>query len=264
MAGVEAAAVSEPGQGVRAITVQPITVRDAQDALTEGWRDLLAGGPFSLIFGAVYAVAGIVIVAMLLRDGSQHLVFPTMAMFLLVGPITAVGLYEISRRLEAGEALSFGPVFGAFLRHGGVQLALFGFLLAFVAIAWFKLATIIYAVFFGVAPQPLDEMIRVVATTREGLAFLVVGNLVGAALAVFVFCVSVVSVPMLLDRDVDLITAVSTSVAAVRESPRAFISFGVMVVTLIGVGMALFMVGLALTLPLIGHATWRLYRKAIA
>ena len=258
MAKAEAA-----GTNRSALRVREISTDDVQQALTDGWRDLLAAGPFSLFFGAVYAVAGLVLIWLTLRGGGEHLVFPLLSGFLLIGPVTAVGLYEVSRRLQAGEPLRWGAISTAFMRHGGFQIALFGFVLAFIGIGWFKAATIIYAIFYGATPLSFDALVDSVTTTFDGLRFALVGNAVGALLAVLVYSISVVSVPMLLDRDVDAVTAMLTSVEAVRTSPKAFISFGLMVVTLIGIGMALFMVGLVITLPLIGHATWHVYRRAV-
>jgi uncharacterized membrane protein len=258
MAKAEAARANRIGSRVREISTD-----DVQQALTDGWRDVLAAGPFSLFFGAVYAVAGLVLIWLALRGGGTHLVFPLLSGFLLVGPVTAVGLYEVSRRLQAGEPLRWGGVATAFMRHGGFQIALLGFVLAFIGLAWFKVATILYAIFYGATPLSFDALVDSVTTTFDGLRFALVGNAVGALMAVTVFAISVVSVPMLLDRDVDAVTAMLTSVEAVRASPRAFISFGLMVVTLVGIGMALFMVGLVVTLPLIGHATWHVYRRAV-
>jgi uncharacterized membrane protein len=236
---------------------------DVTAAFAAGWKDLTRAPGFSLPFGVFYALAGLLIVYLLLLRGEEYLVFPTISMFLLVGPITAVGLYEISRRLEAGERLTFAGVAGAFRRHGGLQIGVFGVILFFCALFWAKTAAFIYALHFGLHPVPVTQILTAVTTTLGGLQFFVIGTAVGALFAGIVFSISVVAVPMLLDRDVDPVTAIVTSLTAVAQSPMSFLGFAAMVVLLIGVGIGTFFLGLIVTLPMVGHATWHLYRKVV-
>jgi uncharacterized membrane protein len=243
--------------------IRRIEIEDVTAALAAGWRDYQKSFGYGLFFGGIYALAGAVLVWIAVNREGEHLIFPLVSAFLLVGPIVAVGLYEISRRLEAGLPLSAGAIFGAFTRHGGIQIAFMGFVLVFLALAWLKIATLIYAVYFGMAPMSFGQLIDAATGSVWGIQFLVLGNLVGGVLAVLVFALSVVAVPMLLDRDVDAISAMLTSLAAVRESPQAFISFAVIIVSLTGIGLVLGFVGLVVMLPVIGHATWHLYRRAI-
>ncbi len=245
-----------------AATARELSTDDVTAAFAAGWRDLQRAPLLSLPFGAFYAGVGALLVWLLFAREEEHLVFPIISMFLLIGPLTAVGLYEISRRIEAGEPLDPRAIVLAFTRHGGLQLGVFGIVLAFVAIFWAKTAAFIYALHFGVQPVPLDQILTAVTTTTRGLQFFVIGTAIGAVFATLVFTISVIAVPMLLDRDVDPVTAIIASVTAVTENPMPFLGFALMVVALIAVGIGTFFVGLIVTLPMVGHATWHLYRRA--
>lgn len=247
----------------RAFTIQPITVDNVKAAFAAGWDDLKRAPVPSLFFGLVYAAVGAAIVYLFWRNSDEYLIFPIIGMFLLIGPITAVGLYDISRRLEAGEKLDFGGILFAFTRHGGLQIAVFGFILFFCAVFWAKTAAFIYALHFGLTPVPIERILTAVTTTWTGLQFFVIGSGVGAVFAAFVFAISVVGVPLLFDRDVDPVTAMVSSVQAVLGSPQPYLIFAALIVVLIGVGIGLGFVGLVVTLPMVGHATWHLYRRAI-
>lgn len=260
-APAEARAATTPTLG--GYETREIFPSDVTASFAAGWKDLMRAPGFSLPFGVFYALAGLLIVYLLLVRNEEYLVFPTLSMFLLVGPITAVGLYEISRRLEAGEPLTFTGVAGAFRRHGGLQLGVFGVILFFCALFWAKTAAFIYALHFGLNPVPVSQILTAVTTTLGGLQFFVIGTAVGAVFAGIVFSISVIAVPMLLDRDVDPVTAIVTSLTAVAQSPMSFLGFAAMVVLLIGVGIGTFFLGLVVTLPMVGHATWQLYRKVV-
>lgn len=248
---------------VDTISIREITGEDVTAAFAEGWRDLKAAPLLSLLFGLVYALLGAAIAGLLWRNAAEYMIFPILGMFLLVAPITAVGLYEISRRLEVGEPLKAAAVITAFTRHGGLQLGVFGVILFFIALFWAKAAAFIYALHFGLDPMPIEEIVRAVVTTGLGLQFFFIGTAVGAVLATLVFAISVIGVPMLLDRDVDPVTAMVTSLRAVLKSPVAFLGFAAMVVWLTGIGIGFAFLGLIVMLPLVGHATWRLYRKVV-
>jgi uncharacterized membrane protein len=249
--------------GVSPRGVRAITGDDVSAALRAGWADFGRVPAYSLVFGIFYALVGGALVWVALASDHDLAVFPLMSAFFLVGPITAVGLYEISRRLGAGEPLSLAAVAGAFGRNA-FQIAFFGAMLVFVGLAWMKVAYFIYAIFFGSAALELSELISAALTTPRGLQFLAIGNVIGIVLATVVFSMSVIAVPMLLDRDVDAVTAALTSIEAVKASPLAFAGYAALIVFFIGLGLATFMVGLVVTLPLIGHATWHLYKRAVA
>jgi uncharacterized membrane protein len=243
--------------------IREIGADDLSGALRDGLADLFAHPALSLSVGLVYALIGGALVYIALGTGFELSAFPMASAFFLIGPVSAVGLYELSRRRQTGERIDAAAVFGAVSRNV-MQIAFFGAMLVFMGIAWLKVAYFIYAIFFGGQPLDLEELIQMVFTTGQGIRFLAVGFAAGAVMAAAVFAVSVVGVPMLLDRKVDAVTAAVTSVEAVRASPRTWLAFAALIVFFIGLGLATFMVGLVVTLPLVGHATWHLYRRAVA
>lgn len=230
--------------------------------LADGWQDLCRAPAVSLTYGVVFSVAGLILSAAIWVFDVFYLVLPLAAGFLLVGPILSVGLYEVSRRLAAGEEVGFGPAVTAW-RKNETQIALMGLALVLFMMAWMLLAMIIFALFFGKGLPAADNFVSEVFLSVESIPFLIVGTGVGAVLAALVFAISVVSIPMLLDRRVDVLTAVVTSLAAVRHNPRATAVWAGLIVLFSSAGLVTAYLGLILTLPLIGHATWHAYRNLV-
>jgi uncharacterized membrane protein len=231
--------------------------------LARGLQDMRRAGPASLAYGALFAALGIVMIGFAWVVGLRAVVLPMAAGFLLVGPILAVGLYEISRRLERGEAVNLRTAFTAWTGNAG-DIALMGLVLMLFFLAWIRLATLIYALFFGSQSFELGAVFEQLFLTADGLAFLIVGTAIGAALAALVFAISAVSIPMLLDRDVNVISAIATSIVAVRENPLPMAVWAVLIVLFIGAGLVTGFIGLIVTMPLIGHASWHAYRDLVA
>jgi uncharacterized membrane protein len=228
--------------------------------LADGFSDLRRAPVVSLGYGILFALAGYALTASLWALGWIYLTLPLAAGFLIVGPLFAVGLYEVSRRLQKGEPVSFGGALGAWKRNAG-QIGLMGVALLLLMFAWLRLAALIFMLFFGLEPPTLDQLVQQTVLSPSALPFLVTGTVIGALLAAFAFAISVIAIPLLLDRaDANVVTAITTSVDAVRTNPGPMLFWAVLVVLFVGAGLATFLLGLIITLPLIGHASWHAYR----
>lgn len=228
--------------------------------LQMGWQDLQANPLASLAYGVLFALAGDAI--LLLAFPNPHLFTLAVSGFFLVAPILAAGLYEISRRHAKGQHSTFFDTFGGF-RRNGESLALFGLLLAIMAIAWERLSAILFALFFAGNVADVGHFVQEVFLSGEHTGFVMAWFIVGGTLAVFVFAVSAVSVPMLLDREVDFATAAMTSFKAVASNLRAMTLWAAIIVGLTLIGFATLLFGLIVIMPIIGHATWHAYRDLV-
>jgi uncharacterized membrane protein len=244
--------------------VRPITATDIVDALRCGLRDFQETPFYGLLFGALYAAGGIVIVMSVTALGMVYLAYPLAAGFALIGPFVAVGLYEVSRQREAGRPPSLRGVWTTMQSRS--EVGWMAFVTLFIFIIWMYQARLLVALFLGLnASFPsIEQFITMVTTTPEGLAFLMIGNLTGAILSLVLFSLTVVSFPLLLDRDLDFITAMITSVRAVVMSPGPMIGWAATIVLLLIISTLPFFLGLLVTLPVLGHATWHLYRRVVA
>ncbi len=249
----------------KTLTKAPAIQRVAFDApwawLAAGWRDLWSAPLISLAYGAVFAVAAYLFVFQLSSINALPLMLPLAGGFMLVGPVLAVGLYEISRRGERHESTSFQNIVAA-LKESAGQLAFFGVLLLLLYFFWMRVASLLFMLFFGSGDiPPIENFVPTLLFTPHGLGLLVVGTAVGAVFATVAYAISVIAVPMLVDRKVDVITAVSASVEAVNKNRPAMMLWAVLIVGLIAMGFAALFAGLAIAFPLIGHATWHAYRE---
>lgn len=244
--------------------VRPVTVADIADAFGQGLRDFQAAPAYGLAFGAFYAAGGMLILACLTALHMVYFAYPLAAGFALLGPFVALGLYEVSRQREAGRKPSVMQIAG--LIRSRSELGWMAFVTLFLFVIWMYQVRLLIALFLGIGASfgSLQEFISVVLTTNEGLVFLAVGNCVGAALALVLFSLTVVSFPLLLDRDVDFVTAMITSVRAVVASPLPMIGWAATIVLLLAVSALPYFLGLVVTLPILGHTTWHLYRKIVA
>jgi len=230
--------------------------------LRAGWQDLTRSPGISLTLGAAFAVAGYALSLGLWLANMVYLVLPLAAGFMILGPILAVGFYEISRRRASGEPVTLGSTLSAFSRNPR-QFAVMGFVLLLVMLTWIRLAIMIFMLYWGLTPPSFEDLVVNTFLRVEGLPFLVVGTAVGAVFAAFTFSISAVSLPMLLDRRVDVITAVVTSVRAVRANPVPMLLWAALVVGFTAAGLATLYLGLVVTMPLIGHATWHARRDLV-
>ncbi len=245
-------------------SVRQISTGDVGDALAQGFRDFLAAPRFGLLLGLITALTGIAIISTLYIVGMPYLAYPIAAGFALVCPFIAAILYEVSRRMETGEPLNMGIIWSRVWNRSEIRWM--GFATLFVLIMWMYQVRFLMALFLGHSGMSasLSEFLDVVLGTNQGLLFLFIGNIVGALLATILFSISVVSFPLVLDRDVDFVTAMVTSVRAVATNPVPMLFFAAIIVVLLVLSALPAFLGLLLTLPLLGHATWHLYRRVIA
>jgi len=231
--------------------------------LAADWRDMWRAPGVSLIYGGVFAAISMALTGGLLATGMEYLLPPLAAGFMLVGPMLAVGLYETSRRLEASEPVTLGAALFVVTRSP-TKLAFLGVLLALALLIWMRIASLLFALFFGTLDfPPLNEILPMLFFTWEGLGLLIVGSAFGAVLAAAVFAISVVSVPLLMARDVDAVTAMIVSVRAVRANLVVLALWAWLIAVLTGFGLIPAYLGLIVTFPLVGHATWHAYRDLV-
>jgi uncharacterized membrane protein len=256
----------QPAQDAAAgYSIRTITLSDLHEALRLGWEDFMAIPSHAIILCVIYPVLGLVLARAVLGYAVIPLLFPLAAGFALVGPFAALGLYELSSRRERGEEASAwdalevlrSPSFGAMLGLGTLLLALF--------VTWVATAQAIYVAVFGYGGATgFTDFVQRLFTTLEGWWLIVVGCGVGFLFALLALCISVVSFPLMLDRHVGALEAMVTSLRVAGRNPLPIAAWGLIVAALLVVGSLPFFLGLAVVIPLLGHATWHLYRKAIA
>src|SRR5690349_14639648 len=230
--------------------VRAIRVGDINEAWVQGLRDFRAAPSYGIVFGGLYAAGGIVIVLGVTALGLGYLAYPLAAAFALIGPFAASGLYEVSRRQEIGLALSWHAVLGAIFHRG--RLAWMGLVTVFFFTVWIYLVLLLVALFLGTRSfHTFDDFLVALTMTPEGLLFLFLGNAIGALLSIALFSLTFVSFPLLLDRDVDVVTAMITSVRAVAASPLVAIGWAIIVVLLLIVACLPFFLGVLVVLPVL-------------
>ncbi|MER2605671.1 MAG: DUF2189 domain-containing protein [Siculibacillus sp.] len=243
--------------------VRALTPDDLSEALAAGLRDFRRAPTFGLLVGLVYAIGGNLLFWVAASFDLLFLAYPLAAGFALVAPFVAVGLYEVSRRIETGESLNTTDLIGAVPPHARRELAYMALVTLFGMIVWIYAAGFVYALFFGMRPLEASDIVATIVGTPRGAFFLVAGNLLGAIIATLIFSVSVVAYPMLLDRDIDFVTAMITSIRVVLAAPLVLIGWGVFIATMLAVALLPMFLGLIVVLPWLGHATWHLYRRAV-
>ncbi|MDQ0314694.1 DUF2189 domain-containing protein [Amorphus orientalis] len=261
---MDQASSSEQAVTLRQITVNPVTVADLRAALAAGISDFRKAPLMGLFFGGIYALGGIVVVYALASLNAPYWVIPAAVGFPLLGPFIAVGLYEISRRLETGTPLSWKGVLFEIVESRKREVSWMAFVVLFIFWIWMYQVRLWLALFLGFeAFASVGDFLTTITTTSDGLGFLAVGTVVGAALATVLFSVTVVSIPLLLDRDPDIVTAMITSVQTVLKNPVVMLGWGAFVAVLLVAAMLPLFLGLVVVLPVLGHATWHLYRRAV-
>lgn len=240
-----------------------VELSDLREALAAGWQDFRRAPLYGLFFASVYVLGGWVLLAAFTTDGRLWWSLPASAGFPILGPFIACGLYEVSRRIEAGEDLDWRGVLTAIFKQKDRQIPSMAAVIVVFFLFWNFLAHMIFALFLGNAVMTNISSSLAVFFTPAGLSMLALGSLIGAGFAIVLFSLTVVSLPMLLQREVDYVTAMLTSFAVVRESPVVMLGWGALIAALSFVAMLPAFLGLLIVLPLFGHATWHLYRRAI-
>lgn len=240
--------------------VRLITAEHPWHWLEAGWRDTLKSPVSSVFYGIVFTLMGYYLLHMV--QYRFHLALALTASFFLVGPLLATGLYDISRHLERGESITLIDSLLSWTANTK-GFALFGIAIGLIMIVWVRLSGVMFGVTMQGATINVESDITSLYFSGDGLRFLIVFAVVGAMLATLVFSISVVSIPMMLDCKTDIITAIVTSITAVRANPGPMALWAALIVIFTGVGLATFYIGLAITMPLVGHATWYAYRDLV-
>lgn len=258
--------ILQPGKAPMAsgIPIRRIDAQDVRAAVREGYADFRAKRGDLLFIGFIYPLVGLVAAVAALGYSVLPLLFPIAAGISLLGPLVATGFYELARRREAGLESSWWHFFDIRKSRSADQIFMVGGLLIAIFLAWLAVAGFLYVAFMGgVPPHTLGALLTGLFTTPEGWGVILVGNLVGLGFAIVVLAVSMVSLPMLVDRDVDAGTAIVTSVRVARANPGATARWGLTVAVLLVLGSIPFFLGLAVVLPVLGYATWHLYTRAV-
>ncbi len=245
--------------------VRRIGIADLKDALVRGFSDFGAYRTDVIFLCLFYPLAGLILARVTFGQDMLPMLFPLASGFALLGPVAAVGLYEMSRRRERGLPTNWADAFKVLGSPSFGAIAVLGLLLMTIFVLWLVAAWIIYQVTLGPElPASLSAFVKDVFTTNDGWAMIGLGVGVGFLFAALVLTISVVSFPMLLDRDVGLITAVRTSIRAAAANPGAMATWGMIVAGSLVIGSIPLFLGLIIVVPVLGHATWHLYRKLVA
>jgi len=250
---------------VRASDVQinTVSINDIIEILGAGLQDFRAAPLYGLFFAGIYALGGWMLILLLNVLHLPFLVYPLAAGFALIAPFIATGLYAVSAKLESGDPLSWRGIFCAVWKARASDIGWMAVVTAFSLFIWMDIAALLTFGFMGFNLTSSTEIIRQVFTTPEGVLFLVIGHFVGAAIAFAVFSFSVISFPMLFDRDIDFVTAMITSVKVMKASVKPMALWCGIIAFLVLISLLSGLLGLFVTLPVLGHASWHLYRRTV-
>lgn len=245
------------------VEINTIGVDSLIESLADGVRDFRAAPSYGLLFGLAFAAVGWLFLALLWYFDLPFFAYPLAMGFALCAPFFAGGLYEVSRRLGAGEALSWSGIFGALFTEDKRDLRWMALVAGFALVLWMDIAAFLFFGFLGFQDFT-SSFLTDLFTTPSGLLFLLIGNLAGAFIATVVFSISVISFPMLFDRNIDFVTAMVTSVKAVQKNPMVMLLWALIIAGLLGLCLLSAFAGLIIILPVLGHATWHLYKRVVS
>lgn len=249
--------------GTRQARLRKATFADIKASFALGWADFKAAPLHGLTIGAFYALGGLSVIYIAVYMGYPYMAAPITAGFTLLGPFAAIEIYEISRLRERGERVTWEKMKKGLTPEVVRECAYLGFLLFIIFAMWIESSFVLYALFFGLKILSFSAFLESALTTSSGISFLLAGHILGACLATFVFALSVVSFPMIVDRETDFITALITSIRTVSSNPGVMIPWGICIGVLLLIGFATAFIGLVLVLPLLGHTSWHLYRRIV-
>lgn len=253
------------GDNAQHPAIRRIAVSDVFDALRLGVQDFWDKPSHYVFLGLIYPIVGVFLITWTSGGNALQLIYPLLTGFALLGPFAALGLYEISRRQEQKLDTSWRHAFE--IRHSPAMpaIAVLGIMLMALFVAWLLTAHALYAWIYGdMVPASIGAFVSEVLTTQRGWTLIVLGNLIGLAFALVALSTTVIAFPLLLDRDVGAYAAVATSARAILANPVPMLLWGVIVAAALLLGSLPLLVGLAVVLPVLGHATWHLYRKVVA
>ena len=256
MQNIEAPASTMP-------VVRRITFSDLTQSLAAGWRDFRTAPVFGLLIAGLFSLGGIIIYLQLTVWDSSWLILPVAVGFPLIGPFVVVGLYEVSHQLEEGRKPDWNGVLGRIFRQKDGQIPSIAFIVTFFFGIWFYMAHLVFALFFGLTAMTNISDSYEILLSANGLTMLAVGSLVGGALAFLLYSISVVSFPLLVDRELDFVTGMITSVSAVIQNFWVMVVWAGFIGLLTVIAMLPLFLGLLIVLPVLGHATWHLYRRVL-
>ncbi len=245
-------------------TIRTIAITDLKEVLAAGFNDFAAHPTHRMFLSLVIPVAGILFIRFAMGAGIWALIPPIFAGFALIGPFLAIGMYGLSRRHETHPAVTWRGAADAFRSASMPSILGLGLVLLIIFITWIQVAELIYqATFAPVAPDNAVDFFNMLFTTGEGRLMMLIGNTVGLIFAIVVLSISVISFPLLIDKHVRFVTAITISVKAVVANPLTMTVWGIIVVGSLVLGALPFFIGLAIVFPVLGHATWHLYRRTI-
>ena len=246
------------------IGIRKIGVNDLWQALKEGHDDFKAKPSTIAFVFVIYPLFALLLTLFLVGENLLHLAFPMVAGLTFLGPVVSVGLFEMSRRRERGLELVWRSAVDFVHSSSFAPIIALSVTMMVLYVAWLFTAQFLYfGLFSAVPPDSVSTFVTQVLTTRRGGALIFYGTLLGFLFAVAALSISVVAFPLALDRPVTAITAACASIKAVASNPLMMAVWGIIVVVLLAAGAMLFLIGLAVVLPVLGHATWHLYRKVV-
>jgi uncharacterized membrane protein len=243
---------------------KPITQDDLKAALNAGWADFKRAPQYGIFFAAIYVAAGLIFSWLMAETGQFWWLIPAAFGFPLIAPFVALGLYEVSRRLESGEKLDWAAVMRAPFRHANGQIPALAVMLLVFFMMWLVVARVIFAVLSGTDSIPNIGHSLWALFSVEGIFLMLVGGAAGLVIALVLFTTQVISLPLLLDRDIDFVSAMLASIEVVKQNPAVMLRWAAIIGVLTVGAMIPAFLGLFVVLPLLGHASWHLYRTTLA